>query len=519
MISPRSKGRPQRQKKATCEKLLVKFLGFMFACVPLTLFAFILSYAPRFLNASLAETATEHSAVTVPHGQHASVSSGDRSFFSRFLGSSDMSAAAAPKAWSSLDTTKEVKPFRIFVYDLPEKFNARILRESWRCGHHMFAAEVAIHKYLLHSAARTKDPNEAALFYIPVYTTCKCTSFAGNGPDPWFGRNLMTEAVLHVSTTYPYWNKNKGRDHVVAATHDYGACFDYLRSNAHRVGIVNDIKNAIILSSLGDTKSPCYNTDQHITIPTFLPVQSVGGARTRADWTKAVGLQLPLEVDDPISFDNARRDQMAFFWGALEWTDARGKRDDTYSHGVRQELQKQYADDPWFTLRHVTRDGDGKLELSQYAQHLKRSVFCLAPAGFAPWSARIYEAVHYGCIPVLIADTIVLPFDDQLDWKAFSIKISEHDLKIPGRLKEILQKLSPSEIRAKQAAMQIARNALMYQCPAAKEPGTQTFARQEKGGVAFDYVLRELEIKAGVRRVSRESAEIRRAARSAKGWW
>ena len=78
-------------------------------------------------------------------------------------------------------------------------------------------------------------------------------------------------------------------------------------------------------------------------------------------------------------------------------------------------------------------------------------------AGFAPWSARIYEAIHYGCIPVIIADTIILPFDDQLNWKDFSIKISEHDLKKPGMLKETLQSLTAFDIKKKQNALKIAR--------------------------------------------------------------
>ena len=138
------------------------------------------------------------------------------------------------------------------------------------------------------------------------------------------------------------------------------------------------------------------------------------------------------------------------FLGALEWTDANGRVDASYSHGIRQTLRTLYADDSWFVMKHVTRDGDGKIGLGQYAEQLKKSIFYLAPAGFAPWSARIYEAIHYGCIPVIIADTIVLPFDDQLPWKDFSIKISEADLRTPGKMKDILQSISEEEIRKKQ---------------------------------------------------------------------
>ena len=99
----------------------------------------------------------------------------------------------------------------------------------------MFAAEVAFHKYLLKSTVRTTDPSKALFFYIPVYTTCKTTTFAGNGPDPWFGRNLMVEAVSYCVFSISMRNKKQGKDHIVSATHDYGACYDYLRTAAQEL--------------------------------------------------------------------------------------------------------------------------------------------------------------------------------------------------------------------------------------------------------------------------------------------
>jgi hypothetical protein len=34
---------------------------------------------------------------------------------------------------------------------------------------------VRFHEWLLDSPARTKEPAEAALFYVPVYSTCEVT--------------------------------------------------------------------------------------------------------------------------------------------------------------------------------------------------------------------------------------------------------------------------------------------------------------------------------------------------------
>ncbi len=521
--SPRSRGRPADRKKKSGGKVIVKCVGCLFACIPIMVFAFILSYGPHYLESSLKTDRSDGNFAQPPASHPRGLFRSMMGDFNRkFKGAFGRSAPpAVAKSWSSL-IASERSQFLIYVYDLPEKFNRQVLRESWRCGHHMFAAEVAFHKYLLKSNVRTKDPSKATMFYIPTYTTCKTTTFAGNGPDPWFGRNLMVEAISWVSSTFPYWNRRQGRDHIVSATHDYGACYDYLRNSAHRAGIVSELKKSIILSTFGDTKSKCFNADHHITIPTYLAVPSLGinSKRMRADWSKAVGLQLPLAVDDPSTFDDTKRTQACFFWGALEWTDANGRIDESYSHGVRQTLRKLYADDPWFVLKHVTRDGDGKIGLDQYAEHLKRSVFCLAPAGFAPWSARIYEAIHYGCIPVIIADTIILPFDDQLPWREFSVKISEADLKVPGKMKDILKSITAVEIKKKQNILvNIARVALMYQFPSYSENSELApFGRAEIGGSAFDYIIRGLEIKAGKRRVTKESAKIRQKARVSGGW-
>jgi hypothetical protein len=57
-----------------------------------------------------------------------------------------------------------------------------------------------------------------------------------------------------------------------------------------------------------------------------------------------------------------------------------------------------------------------------------RSVFCLCPLGWAPWSPRIVEAVTYGCVPVIIADNIALPYSHAIDWGAISLTVREHDV-------------------------------------------------------------------------------------------
>lgn len=45
-----------------------------------------------------------------------------------------------------------------------------------------------------------------------------------------------------------------------------------------------------------------------------------------------------------------------------------------------------------------------------------RSIFCLNPAGDTPSSARLFDAIVSGCIPVIVSDELELPFEGILDY-------------------------------------------------------------------------------------------------------
>jgi hypothetical protein len=59
------------------------------------------------------------------------------------------------------DPTGRVK---VYVYDLPRKYNTELVEKDPRCLTHMFATEVLVHRSLLSSPVRTLDPEEADWF-------------------------------------------------------------------------------------------------------------------------------------------------------------------------------------------------------------------------------------------------------------------------------------------------------------------------------------------------------------------
>ncbi|KAK4357696.1 hypothetical protein RND71_023306 [Anisodus tanguticus] len=84
--------------------------------------------------------------------------------------------------------------------------------------------------------------------------------------------------------------------------------------------------------------------------------------------------------------------------------------------GARASIWENFKNNPLFDIStdHPTT----------YYEDMQRSIFCLCPLGWAPWSPRLVESLVIGCIPVIIADDIVLPFADAIPWEDIGKKMS-----------------------------------------------------------------------------------------------
>lgn len=148
-----------------------------------------------------------------------------------------------------------------------------------------------------------------------------------------------------------------------------------------------------------------------------------------------------------------------------------------------------------------------------YFLEMLNSKFCLCLPGFAPWTARLVEAVVFGCIPVIVSEPEnILPFDNSkssnvhksvrlsnhkkaqnnaslddklagLNW-ASDIAIIIHNDDIDDNLQQILENIPELEIRRRQHKMHHIRHMFLYQ-----QPSTDT------NGGAFDAILSQLRYK------------------------
>ncbi|XP_064994763.1 probable glycosyltransferase At5g25310 [Musa acuminata AAA Group] len=245
-----------------------------------------------------------------------------------------------------------------------------------------------------------KDPNKAHLFYLPYSSRQLRTHLYVAGSRSMQPLSIfLRDYVNSISAKYPFWNRTRGADHFLVACHDWATyttnLHEDLRKNTIKVVCNADVSEGVFVRGKDVSLAETY-------------------VRTPNSPRKAIGGR-------PAS----RRSILAFFAGQM--------------HGrVRPIL-----------LRHWRgRDRDMKIyevlpdEIAakmSYIEHMKSSKFCICPMGYEVNSPRIVEAIYYDCIPVIIANNFVLPFEEVLDWGAFSVVVAEKDI---PKLKQILLGIS-----------------------------------------------------------------------------
>jgi hypothetical protein len=123
------------------------------------------------------------------------------------------------------------------------------------------------------------------------------------------------------------------------------------------------------------------------------------------------------------------------------------------SHPVR-DLMKQIADDTTIVVNFFTRDRYvGKVDAvsaetdQDYERLLASSNFALVPRGDALFSYRLAEVMSFGCVPVILSDGWVLPFDRTLAWEHLALRV--HADAIP-HLPQILAGFTTADIVSRQ---------------------------------------------------------------------
>jgi hypothetical protein len=83
-----------------------------------------------------------------------------------------------------------------------------------------------------------------------------------------------------------------------------------------------------------------------------------------------------------------------------------------------------------------------------YVELMRRSIFAFVPRGDSLFSYRLAEALAFGCIPIVLSDGWLLPFDRRICWAAAALMVPENMIPLIG---EMLSKFTPERIADLQA--------------------------------------------------------------------
>ncbi|KAK4483770.1 hypothetical protein RD792_010973 [Penstemon davidsonii] len=274
-----------------------------------------------------------------------------------------------------LENYKEMnKTLKIYVYPhtQDDPFANVLLPVDFEPGGN-YASESYFKKVLMTSHFITKEPSKADLFFLPF-------SIARLRHDPRVGINgiqdFVKDYIFNISHKYPYWNRSGGADHFYVACHSIG------RSAMEKVVEVK--LNAIQIVCSSNYYLSSYVAHKDASLPQIWPRQG-----------------------DPPNLA-LERTKLVFFAGSI-------------NSPVREKLLQVWGNDSEISVHF------GRINTS-YSEELLTSKFCLHVKGYEVNTARIGDALYYGCVPVIIANHYDLPFQDVLNWKSFSIVVATKKL-------------------------------------------------------------------------------------------
>ncbi|XVE62273.1 hypothetical protein DITRI_Ditri06bG0105000 [Diplodiscus trichospermus] len=337
-------------------------------------------------------------------------------------------------------------PIRVYVYEMPKKFTYDLLwlfRNTYRETSNLTSNGSPVHRLieqhsidywlwadliareserLLKIVVRVDEQEEADLFYVPFFTTI---SFFLMEKQQW--KALYREALKWV-TDQPAWKRSEGRDHIFPIHHPWS--FKSVRRY---------VKNAIWLlpdmDSTGNWYKPGQVSLEKDLILPYVPNVDLCDAKC-------------------VSESESKRTTLLFFRGRLK-RNAGGK--------IRAKLVAELTGAKDVVIEEGTAGEGGKAAAQK---GMRRSIFCLSPAGDTPSSARLFDAIVSGCIPIIISDELELPFEGILDYRKIAVFVSSTDAVQPGFLLRALKGISANQIREMRRNLAEYSRHFMYSSPA-----------------------------------------------------
>lgn len=315
-----------------------------------------------------------------------------------------------------------------------------------------FGLELALHEVLLASPHRTLDPDSADFFFVPVYGGCYISRFFRPTPihnlimygteewkaAPVRGNEFYRSALEWIRREYPFWDRSGGKDHLFAFPHDEGACVAPI-----------ELQNATLLTSWGRLQDRPHNaTTTMVEHSWYVPayVKDMYASIHCFDPSKDILLPVFTSIKQLFTSPHlhharwpGRPRTLLFHW--------RGQtlfHFPKYSFGIRQQLVTLFKSPKYERQGVLVSDAHS----TSYLNEMLNAKFCGVFPGNG-WG-HVETPILLGCIPVIIQDGILAPWENVLNFTAFAVRLPRRDL---PRLPELLRAIPDARVAEMQAAL------------------------------------------------------------------
>eukprot|EP01001_Neometanema_parovale_P006121 NODE_2500_length_1405_cov_96.230109_g2378_i0.p1 GENE.NODE_2500_length_1405_cov_96.230109_g2378_i0~~NODE_2500_length_1405_cov_96.230109_g2378_i0.p1 ORF type:complete len:416 (+),score=42.48 NODE_2500_length_1405_cov_96.230109_g2378_i0:90-1337(+) len=258
-----------------------------------------------------------------------------------------------------------------------------------------YFSDVFFYRHLHKHPSVTTNPAEAQMFIVPTLgKQWKAVDFD-------ILRDCAKQLYDEVVHCSPYWQRSAGVDHVLmdfygvlGTTPMYHLIMDFRAWSPFTMAPGSP--TAKIVAKFTELIPKVVRLDQDIVVPYWDPNRD------------------PSFTPMPIT----ERPIVAAFHG--NWAKAKAS-------GLRKAVVRALNRFPNQTVS-VAKMNNNKIG-QEIFDLLSRSQFCICPRGSGGWSTRrLQTAVLAGCVPVVVSDGLIAPFEELLDYSSFTIWETEQEL-------------------------------------------------------------------------------------------
>ncbi|XP_010478862.1 PREDICTED: probable arabinosyltransferase ARAD2 isoform X2 [Camelina sativa] len=281
-------------------------------------------------------------------------------------------------------------------------------------------------------AKRVFSESDADVVFVPFFATLSAEMELGNGKGSFRKKSgnedyQRQRQVLDFVKNTEAWKRSNGRDHVFVLT-DPVAMWHVREEIALSILLVVDFGG-------------WFRQDSKSSNGTSLPERI---EHTQVSVIKDVIVPYTHLLPRLDLSQNLRRHSLLYFKGAKH----------RHRGGlIREKLWDLLVDEQGVVMEEGFPNATGR---EQSIRGMRNSEFCLHPAGDTPTSCRLFDAIQSLCIPVIVSDTIELPFEGMIDYSEFSVFVSANGIgpiEPDGAVNHIWKKVQQKMPMVKEAVM------------------------------------------------------------------